>query len=197
MEHRINTNQLSKVFRLYTEFSDTELEDAQRLFTFETFEPKQFIFCEGELVKKVYFVIHGIGRYFYVDHEGIERNKSLVKLGGAFTSVSSIVGGAPSPFYTQAITTCTTAAIAYEDLILLTTQYTKWNILVRRLYEKLVLKKEKREADLLLLDAKARYQVFLNDFGEGSELVPLRHIASYLGVTDVTLSRIRKQMDLT
>lgn len=57
--------------------------------------------------------------------------------------------------------------------------------------------KEKRDAGFLLLNAKQRYQQFLHEFGHDSDRIPLRHVAMYIGVTDVTLSRIRREMGLT
>ena len=60
-----------------------------------------------------------------------------------------------------------------------------------------MIKKEKREAGLLLLSAKERYQSFLCDFSEEIQHIPLRQVAMYIGVTDVALSRIRREMGLT
>ena len=60
-----------------------------------------------------------------------------------------------------------------------------------------MIKKEKREASFLLLDAKQRYEIFLEDYSMISNIVHDYHIASYLGITNVSLSRIRKEMKLT
>ena len=73
----------------------------------------------------------------------------------------------------------------------------EWNDLLLRIYENLVIKKEKREADFLLLNARQRYEKFLLDYEMIEDVVTNYHIASYLGITDVALSRIRKEMNLT
>jgi CRP-like cAMP-binding protein len=57
----------------------------------------------------------------------------------------------------------------------------------------LALKKERREASFLLLDAGERYEAFLEDFADLVPRLPQYHIASYLGITPVALSRIRSR----
>jgi len=188
---------LQHIFSKIVPFSQGEVDRVLPIFSFQTYEPKEYIFSYGDTPDEVYFVVEGIGRYFYIDKEGKERNKSLVRTGGAFASVSTLVEGSPSPFYTQAITQCTTGSIKYDDLIKLSENDRKWGDFVRKIFELLVLKKEKREAGFLLMPATERYQLFLSEFGEESNLILLRQVAMYIGVTDVTLSRIRRVMGLT
>jgi len=65
-----------------------------------------------------------------------------------------------------------------------------------RIFERLIIKKERREADFLLLNAQSRYEKFLDEYSMIESAVQNYHIASYLGITEVTLSRIRKEMGL-
>lgn len=188
---------LRDVFSKVVSFEQDAWDLAYQHFIFKSYKPKENIFISGDIVLDVHFMIDGIGRYFYLDSEGNERNKSLVRKGGAFSSVSSLVEGSPSPFFTQAITTCTIASIAYERLVELSKINYNWSEFLRKTFEYLVLKKEKREAGFLLLNAKERYEQFLSEFGDESGLIPLRHVAMYIGVTDVSLSRIRREMGLT
>ena len=55
--------------------------------------------------------------------------------------------------------------------------------------------KEKRERELLLLDAESRYRIFLEEFPNLEKRVKQHMIASYLGITPERLSRIRKNMN--
>lgn len=188
---------LSDLFLNLAPLSADELDMAFNVTAFHRFDAKSSIFSCGKVIPDIHFVLNGIGRYFYLDEHGNEWNKSLVQKGGAFACMSSLVEGAPSPFFTEAITPCLTASITYEHLIEFARHGEHWHLLIRRVFEQLVLKKEKREAAFLLLDARARYKQFLDDFGEMSHRIPLRHVAMYIGVTDVSLSRIRKEMGLT
>lgn len=187
---------LLPIIQKLSPISSGEWEGAKPLFRFRSYRADEIIFSADDKPEEIHFLTRGIGRYFYVDREGRERNKSLVKAGGAFASISTVVSGDASPFYTQTITSCETTAIKYCDLIELSETNNNWALFLRRVYENLALKKERREAAFLMLSARERYEAFLAEFGAESCLVPLRQVAMYLGVTDVSLSRIRKEMGL-
>ncbi len=187
---------LLPIIQKLSPISSGEWACAEHLFRFRSYEADEIVFSAGDKPEKIHFLTEGIGRYFYIDSEGRERNKSLVQAGGAFASISTVVSGEASPFYTQAITPCQTAAIKYCALIELSETSSNWALFLRRVYENLALKKERREAAFLMLSARERYEAFLSEFGAESSMIPLKHIAMYLGITDVSLSRIRKDMGL-
>jgi CRP-like cAMP-binding protein len=178
-------------------FSEKDWRCGSTYFSFHIYQPKEIIFTINDCPKDVYFLIEGIGRYFYIDKNGKERNKGLVNKGGAFASISSLIKGNRSPFYTQTITQCLVAKIQYKNMLKLGEINKNWNMFIRKSYENLALKKEQREASLLMMSATERYQKFLKEFGDESKLIPLKQVAMYIGITDVSLSRIRKKMDLT
>ncbi|MEZ9231416.1 Crp/Fnr family transcriptional regulator [Vibrio amylolyticus] len=194
-----NTNEqlLLNTFSQLVPFSQEDMALALPFFTFQDYLPKEYIFSSNEVVADVHFVLDGVGRYFYIDEDGNERNKSLVRKGGAYASISSLVEGNSSPFFAQAITQTRVASVNYDHLVELSRINAQWGDFVRKMFERLVLKKEKREAGFLMLSAKERYQHFLIEFGDDSLHIPLRHVAMYLGITDVTLSRVRREMGLT
>ncbi len=194
---KTNENRLHDFLSQVIPFSSSEITEALPHFTFHSFPPNKIIFSQGDFAYDVHFLLKGIGRYYYIDREGRERNKSLVKSGGAFASISTVVEQSPSPFFTQALTACNTASIKYSHLIELSMRHTNWACFVRVIYERLALKKEKREASFLLLSARERYEQYIHEFGEESEHIPLYQVAMYLGITDVSLSRIRREMGLT
>lgn len=188
--------EFAESFRHIVRFDENALSVASSSFQSKSYDAKTVIFRTGDYVSQIHFLVEGIGRYFYTDATGKERNKALIPPGGGFASVSCLAFGAPSPFSTQTITSCKTLSIEYEKLLRLADKNSQWNLFVRRFYENLVYRKEKREAELLMLSAQQRYACFLDEFQQ-HEAVPLHHVASYLGITDVSLSRIRKEMNLT
>lgn len=157
------------------------------------------LFDIGDKVTEFYFLIDGLARYYYISDEGKEFNKSFAeKKGHLLSSISSVsMEGETSPFCVETLSNFTALYISYKDFIDLGTNYKEWNDLTLRIYERLIVKKERREADFLLLDAKARYLKFLKDYSMIEDAVQNYHIASYLGITEVALSRIRKEMNLT
>lgn len=173
-------------------------DEASKYFKTKTLEQGDHLFCMGDKVDDFYFLISGLARYYYLTTDGKEFNKSFAKLQGhLLSSMSSVSKGESSPFSVEILSKFTTLYISYDDFIALGDKYKEWNKLTLRIYENLIIKKEKREADFLLLDATARYEKFLDEYPMIVSIVPNYHIASYLGITEVALSRIRKQMNLT
>ncbi|AOT08838.1 Crp/Fnr family transcriptional regulator [Pseudoalteromonas luteoviolacea] len=188
---------LTKILMQLVPFESSEIAAALDVFEFKSYGAKSHLFKSQDIVQDVHFLLTGIGRYYYIDVNGKEFNKSLVKQGGAFTSIGSLIERSPSPFYAQALSECNIASISYHNLVMLSQQNSNWSEFVRKIYERLAIKKEKREASFLLLNAQQRYEQFLLEFGPDSEHIALNQVAMYLGITDVSLSRIRKKMGLT
>ena len=191
------SDKLRRMFSNIVPFSQQEWQQASNLFTFHCYQADEYIFSANDSPDKIYFVLAGLGRYFYINESGNEKNKGLVKPGGAFLNIKTLVTGQKSDLYTQALTECHTAAIKYSDLIALSENNVNWGRYIRKLYEITLIKKINREASFLLMSAKERYQLFLQEFADVVDLIPLYHVAMYIGVTDVSLSRIRAEMGLT
>ncbi len=175
-------------------FSDSSWSAAEQLFAVRAYAAGENVIEAGERVREINFVVTGLARYFYLTSDGKEFNKSFARTGQVLSSVSSLVSGAPSPFSIQALEPCECLTISYEDLEELCNGHREWEILARRLLEQLAIKKERREADFLLLSASERYTKFLDEFADVADRIPNYHIASYLGITEVGLSRIRKRL---
>jgi len=173
-------------------------DQSKKYFHLKVLKKGEYLFHMEEKVDDYYFLIEGLARYYYLTIEGKEFNKSFAeKEGHLLSSISSVTQGSGSPFSVEVLSDFTTLYISYKDLLVLGEKYKEWNNLLLRIYENLIIKKEKREADFLLLDARQRYEKFLIDYKMISNVVANYHIASYLGITDVALSRIRKEMKLT
>jgi CRP-like cAMP-binding protein len=65
--------------------------------------------------------------------------------------------------------------------------------MARLLAEYLFIRKEKREIELVTLDARERYAIFRKEHPTLEQFIPQYHIASYLGITPTQLSRIRRK----
>lgn len=100
----------------------------------------------------------------------------------------------PSAYQLQALTETTLLSISYDDLqaVYKTTQI--GNLIGRLTAERLFLLKSKREQNLLNLTAEERYIKLFQERPELLELIPLKYISSYIGVTAQALSRIRKRL---
>lgn len=179
--------------------SNVSWNEAKPCFNLKTLPKGAHLFDIGDKVKDFYFLVQGLARYYYISENGKEFNKSFAeKPGHLLSSISSVsMKEEVSPFCVETLSEFTVLCISYEDFRKLSAQHQEWNDLLLRIYERLIVKKERREADFLLLSAKERYLKFLSDYSMIESAVANYHIASYLGITEVALSRIRKEMKLT
>lgn len=177
-------------------FSDSSWSAAVDLFDARSFPAGKHVIQAGDIVTDLHFLLSGIARYYYLTPGGKEFNKSFARCGQTLSSVSSLVAGAPSPFFIQTLEPCLCLSIDYADLTALCEKHHQWEGLIRRLLEQLAIKKERREADFLLLSATERYKKYLVEFADIADRIPHYHVASYLGITDVALSRIRRRLGL-
>lgn len=185
-----NLNKISPI-------SDNEWEIAKPFFDYNYFEKKEHVVEMEEIVDKLYFITSGMARYYYLTEDGKEFNKSFQVAGQVLTSISSLVNKTLSPFYIETIIPTECISITYNNLKLLGEKSPQWNRLNFSLLEQVLIRKEGREADFLLLDATQRYEKFLKEFSDVATKIPNYHIASYLGITEVRLSRIRNNLNLT
>lgn len=180
-----------------TPFDDLAWRAAEPCFRVRSFQEREPVISAGDRVGHLLFVLDGLARYYYLDPDGREHNKSFATRGQVLSSVSSLISGQPSPFHVQALTPLRCLSISHRDMIDLSESHAAWNRVRITLLEQLVIKKEQREADFLLLSAEARYRKFLAHFAHLEHQLPNFHIASYIGVTEVGLSRIRRRLGLT
>ena len=148
----------------------------------------------GGPLRDVFFVADGLLRLYYTDAKGCEWNKAFVPEGGFAGSLAAYAGAGSSPYSIQAIETSTILAAPWSGLAALYDRHPAFERLGRRFAEWLLVRKELRERAFLELDAAGRYEAFLQEAPELAARLPLYHVASYIGVTEVSLSRIRGRL---
>jgi len=177
--------------------SDKSWDSVSPLLSYQKFSRGECIIEAGQAVSQLYFLTSGLARFYYLHSNGKEFNKSFAATGNVVSSITSLTTGQASAFYVQALANCECLCLSYKSMLLLAEQHKDWNTLTIRLLEQLSIKKEAREADFLLLTATERYEKFLRECAPIVDQIPNYHIASYLGISEVALSRIRNRLRLT
>ena len=157
---------------------------------YKDLEKGSHLIVAGDHVDCAYFCIEGLFRMYYTHMDGREYNKSFVQENQFFTSYGAMVSGEPSYFSIQAIENAKIMVSPYALLERLMERSHMWERFIRKGVEQLYIKKEERERQLLFLTAEERYNVFHSQYPGLSGRIPQYHIASYLGITSVSLSRI-------
>src|SRR5690606_31287357 len=171
------------------------LEQAEELFSIakvKRVKAKEYFISEGEIPKKMAFVGEGLFRYVYINIKGHEFTKSIIPEFNFISSYSAMITQTPSYFYIEALEDSEILEIPYQKWLKLKEGNLHWNSIVVKQLEKAFTIKEKRERELLMLDAETRYANFLNESPNLQNRVKQHIIASYLGIHPESLSRIRK-----
>jgi CRP/FNR family transcriptional regulator, anaerobic regulatory protein len=148
---------------------------------------------EGEVCRKLGFIISGAVRMFYTI-EAEERCKDF-QFEGQFTgSLYSLISQQPSRFSVVALEETQLFEISQEHLSSLYDQYKIWERFGRLYMEQAFLYKENRETSLLFDSSSVRYEKLLQQQPYHLQRIPQKYLASYLGITPESLSRIRKNL---
>ncbi|WP_318311036.1 Crp/Fnr family transcriptional regulator [Flagellimonas crocea] len=147
----------------------------------------------GEIEHHLSFIETGIVR-LYIPNEDGELTFGFVFQDAFVSAYDSFLTQKPSEYAMEALSPTVLWRIDHQDLQEVYETTAIGNLIGRKASEELFLKKSKRELSLLRDSAEQRY---LNLFKERPELfreIPLKYIASYIGVTPQALSRIRKRI---
>lgn len=147
----------------------------------------------GEPCEDFFYISEGILRLYYVDQDGNEVNEGFYDEGEMLGPISSFVSGTPCPYYIQAIEPASLVVANYhqfhayglDDPELLRFEIT--------FMHHLFVRNAKRDAKRLLNNGEQRYKWFCKEYPHFLERIPQYHIASFLGMTPVSLSRLRKK----
>jgi len=153
----------------------------------------EFFSTTNEISRKIAFLKSGVVRAFFINNEGKEYNKQFFVGQSIIGAYSSLLTGQTNRITQQALTDCVIYACDYKALTQLYDKHTDLERLSRKIAEYYFIEKEKKELEIILLDASQRYIIFQNDFPNLEQLIAQFHIASYLGVSATQLSRIRHQ----
>ncbi len=164
---------------------------------YHQFEKNDYIFKVNIPEKNIHFLCEGLVRLFYLLENGNEFNKSFLKGHDLVASIDQGFHDQPANYNAQCMSRCYSISVSYQQLRLLAAEFDCWSQFIQRSVEHLALKKQRREQQLLTDTPTQRYESFMSEFGSVAADIPLFQIAAYLGITDVSLSRIRKRLNVS
>ena len=146
----------------------------------------------GEAWSAALVIQTGLVRMHFLRRDGREFNKNFFAEGALICPLTPAMWDAPSLFGISSIEPTTLWRCDARVLRDTLDRHALWAPLQRELLMRLLTGKLQREHDLLALDGRQRYQAFCQRFPHLATRVPLLHLATYLGLTDVSLSRLRR-----
>ncbi len=156
--------------------------------------PGEYFSQAGKIPKEFGFVVDGVLRVFYYDNEANEVTKYFIDENNWVVDLDSFNLQMPSAEYIQSVTGCKLVVIDKAGLSELSSTIIEWDRIQAKMTSKALLEKVERVSPMVSEDAKTKYLEFLNRFPGLANRIPLNHIASYIGITRSSLSRIRREI---
>lgn len=183
---------ISEFLNSLVPFSPLELEDILAHFKKETIKKGTILIKEGEISNKLCFLEKGISRSYYLKEDGKDITLWFFGEGKFMTSLDSFFQQKPSLYHIEVLENCTLHTITKEKLDFLFKKHHKMEKFGRLLSIQMLTDMVNKVNAIQFQTAKEKYEYMLTEFPNIVYRVPLGDIASYLGITQETLSRIRR-----
>lgn len=184
-------------FRKYIEDKITISENDYQLIAsvcvIKKLRKHQFLLTEGDICTFNAFVCEGFLRKYSVDTKGIEHTVYFATENWWTSDRQSQMDGTPSKYYIQAVEDTAVLLISQSNFELICEQIPAFKDMVNHVLQRSLNATHERINNTFQSTAEEKYNHFLKSFPNLANRAPRHMIASYLGITPETLSRIRKQ----
>jgi CRP-like cAMP-binding protein len=162
-------------------------------FQVENLKKNQFCLETGNRSSRIGFLESGILCSFIYNKEGEEVVKHFVEAGQFFTDIDSYEKGIPTNLNIQAVVNSRVLYISKTDNQKINAELPQWGYLLKQFAAEALNLMIRNRNFLQFGSAVEQYQHFLKHHPNLAQNVPLKYIASYLGITQSSLSRIRRE----
>ncbi len=174
--------------------TDEEFNICTKYFVSKKLKKHQFLLNEGDVCRYVGFVNSGCLREYEIDSKGTEHILQFAIEDWWVSDLNSFLSGLPSNYNIDALEDSEVLLLERSAREGLLDNCPKMERFFRLLIEANHIATQQRIADSLSASAEERYLKFIKTYPKLLEQVPQNHIASYLGITPQSLSRIRKEL---
>lgn len=159
-------------------------------------KPQDMLWQAGHLLKKIYFLNAGLLYAYFETSEGKSFCKEMYWGQDLIFGFRSLLSQTPLPFYVKAIESSQLFAIETKDYWEVVKIDPHWQAFHHAIIQEYYLYKEKKEEFLLLHNPQQRVIYFYQHYPELVTRVPQHIVASYLGITPISLSRIKQRLKI-
>jgi CRP-like cAMP-binding protein len=160
-----------------------------------SFHKGKLLLKAGQICEHIYFIKKGAIRGFIKEGKK-DITTWITAENEVVSSISALDIRKPALENMQAIENCELLALTYADFQNLYIKFPEFNIVARKVLQKYYQDAEGRAFIVRLTNAENKYRLFITRYGHLANRIPLTYIASFLGITLETLSRVRKRLSL-
>ncbi len=173
--------------------SEEEIADAMEHSTMRVLPKGAFFVREGSVCREVAFIQSGILRSYYTNDEADEITYCIMFAPSFMTAYSSLITGEPTVENIQAVTEAKLLILQKDYIEERSQESMNWLKLQKYLSEQEYLELEQRIISYQKDDARQRYRDLVERHPDYLQQIPLQYLASYLGISQRHLSRIRSE----
>lgn len=185
---------LFKSIRAKIEVTEEELQLVKAFFTHKKLRKKQYLLQEGDVCKYSAFVEKGVLRSYAIDEKGIEHVIQFATEGWWISDNYSFLTGQPASYAIDALEDVELLLITHPAMEEMLDTVPAMERYFRLLFQNSIISFQNRLVCSLSQTAEEKYIQMNDDYPNIIQRVPQHHIASFLGITPETLSRIRKHL---
>ena len=148
----------------------------------------------GKIPRQMGFVLEGVFRFCYYNKNGEKITYGFADENNFVTDYQKFESKLTASEYVQAVTDCKLLFFSKKDWDEISYTIIGWDKIVAKIVQKCLMETIDRRSPLVSEDATTRYLSFIEKFSTLANRVPLSYIASYLGITQQSLSRIRNNI---
>ncbi len=188
-----STVHLKNYIRQCVDVSDAEVVDILSYFKQQHFPKKHLLLSEGEVCKLEGFIIQGCIKTYYTDPDGQDVIQTFATENWWISDVASFEYQTPSKMYIETIEPTELLTLSQDSKTRLLEEHPKLEKMFRILLQRHLRAYQDRLYRNIALPASERYQLFLEKNAHLLQRIPQHLIASYLGISPESLSRIRSK----
>ena len=186
-------DKLSLFFSNEFPFNKEGLEEFVNTFVIKSYKKGEIILENGTTENELRFLDQGIIREYYAANNK-EKNINFYTNSGFITDFSSFTHSTATRKHQECLTDVDLRILSKEKFLTFTDQYKCGKLFIETIFQRIVVNKESEEFNHFVNTAEELYLDIMKTKPDWLLQIPQYHIASYLGITPETLSRIRKRI---
>ena len=175
------------------QLDDKKIERILKFVRYQQISKNTILVQQGEICKKFYYIISGGIRIYYVTPQGKEKTRLVLFENSPFTAFNSFITARPSVELIEVLEDSHFAVMTRDDFFHMVDEMPEWSTFYRKMLERTFVYQHTRLEQLATLSAGERYKIVLHESPHFVQRLSNRILASYLDITQETLSRLKSK----